>query len=243
MTTRSCSRKSAAKVSRSTRTGPSGPAWTLRGSASPWIGPCGRCGTSAADAAAKRRAARADTPRRPDRSRRPRAAATARPRRAVPAGEAGTRGRAGRGPGAASSRVPRARRAYGLGQPVPHRHRVAVHHAGLRLGGPYGGNARRGEQAADGQFALGPCQQFRVAAADLDHESSGREHRVLAQCQQFRSGGESGGGQHLACPCLVHGPDSRIRAGRVDEPTARQHDDGGRRGGRTSTSRPKESNP
>ncbi|GAA1297437.1 hypothetical protein GCM10009647_010780 [Streptomyces sanglieri] len=111
---------------------------------------------------------------------------------------------------------------------------MALDQARRGLGGPYGGDARGGQPPGDGHLALGPVPQFRVphgVPADLDHQVADGEHRVLTHREQLRTAGQPGGGQHLTRTHLVHDSDFRIRAGLLDEPMTRQHDDGGRLSG------------
>ena len=98
--------------------------------------------------------------------------------------------------------------AHGVGQPVPQGHGVALDQAGQRFGGPYGGYARFGEPQGDGHLALGPFPELRVVCrvpADLDHQVAEAEHRVLAEREELRAGGQSGGRQYLARTHVVHG--------------------------------------
>ena len=208
MTTRSCSRRSAEKVSRSTRTGPSGPTWTLRGSASPWIGPGGRCGVSAAAAVAK--------PSRRSRRYAASAGSIASPasrsqRSTPPSSSRGGSAKEGEGRActtrSSSARSRGLRGAYGIGQPVPHRHRVTVDQPRLGLGRPHRRDARVGEPGRDVQLPPRAVEEFGVAA-HLDHQVTGGEHRVLAQGEEsrlpHRLRQHTRRGQYVPRLCLVH---------------------------------------
>ena len=138
---------------------------------------------------------------------------------------------------------------------------MAVHEAGLALGGAHGGDAGLFEPPGDPEFPLGPVEQFGGGAPDLDDEIAGGEHRVLTEGDQLglaRHHRRSRRAQYTPRLCLVHpvppAPITRIadslafalakacaRAAQLlDVSRSHQHDDGGRQGGRTHTSRPKE---
>lgn len=100
--------------------------------------------------------------------------------------------------------------AYGVGKPVPQGHGVALDQARPALGGADGRDTGRGEPVGEGHLPLGPLAQLGVAGgvpAHLEHQVADGEHRVLAQREQFRRAGETGGRQHLARSHLVHGCD------------------------------------